>query len=279
MSFSREEEINKSIYSFIDEFNIDITNEQIQKFIKKDKERKNILLPLDIFLNICKFLHLYESVQYLYTCKYYNDFEKYIWSNSYEYKKYFPHSIIKNDEYNIIKNNIALERYYYTFYNIKDKISDLPFIEEKHLKCKNELKNIDICNDYNYKLISYTYEKKSYEIEIDYIKKKLCPCAKKFFTNYQLCSIDKYYTIKQNIDMRMYGFNPEKKEDVDYWTNTGVKWIKREITENMYYNVTEIEYNNGIEDIELYSLYFYDEDDDTYNRYYSIPEWCSFLLN
>lgn len=68
-----------------------------------------------------------------------------------------------------------------------------------------------------------------------------------------------------------------KKEDVNYQTNIGVKLIKREITENMYYNV--IEYNNGIEDIELYSLYFYYEDNDTYNRYYSIPEWCSLLFS
>ena len=262
----------ENIFLIKKDINININEKEIQTFLEDDMKRKQKLYVLDIFLHICCFLNIDEALNLTYTCKYYNNFEKYIWGDSWNYKEFFPYSLLKNDDYENIKNNIALDKYYYDLYVNNIFFTNLNEIENQHYKCSKEIKGIKF--DYNYKRITYTKEMKSYAKEIKEIYEKLCCCSKYFLDIYKFISVNNYYTIKKEIDMRIYGFNPEKKEDVDYWNNFGKKWAYYEINDESI-EISEEEYNNN--NNEDYVEYFIENDeysdDIFYYKRYKRPKW------
>ena len=272
MSFPLDKEIKITLGNFIRKYGIKISDEEKQTFLEDDKKRKGELYILDIFLHICDFLNIDEILNFTYTCKYYTNFEKYIWSNLLYYKKMFSHSLLNNDDNVNIKKNLALEKYYYNL-NINNDIFNNLFENEKnHLKCLKEIKKIKF--DYNYQNITYKKEIKTYEKEIKEEYEKLCDCGKSFLDLYKFISINNYLTIKKEIDMEFYGFDSKKKEDVDYWENHGKKWAYYEIND-IPIEISEEEYNS--ENKENYFEYFTENDEYTneifYYKKYIKPTW------
>lgn len=273
MFFDTQEEIKTTLLNFIYKFNIEISNTEINSFLVDDKNRKKRNFSLDIFLHISEFLLINDTLKLIYTCKEYYNYEKYIWGNSYEYKTYFTKSLLKNDEYKNIKINMALEMYY----SEKILIDELNKIEEQHYKCAKEIENINEEYDYNFKKLTYKKEMKSYKSDIENEFESLCHHIKDYLELFKFISVNNYYTIKEKIDMRIYGFDPENDKDVDYWNNYGEQIVcrKDEIIE-----ISEEEYINHElnENYQYYEEYDYSLDNTLYYKQIRIFDWFENFL-
>ena len=285
---SIEKEIERGIINFTRENGIMISKDMIDQFIKKTYYRRRLSLPQELYLYLCKYLFPTEIVIFTTICKEYMTYYQYIWDIIQSY--YHPKSIIPNNDYLAIRQNIAINNWY-------SKINELNIKEYVHWARMETYEKIIQKKSQEISLlvpsyIDYKWKKSLYQLEIHTNKenreRSFYNCEKyhwlieyyKFFSERDFNG-NLYYIIKPELDMRLYGLNPENKKDEQKW-KVGLKWITGVYNNTREYYDVETDNaetdNAETDDDELYyyNNYFYDHDyeDDRSYRYRVRPDWC-----
>lgn len=271
-----EKEIQRSILNFIQYMKLDVSSTQLGNFMKLTKEKRRMNLTKDTFLLTCEFLAGGEMVCFATTCKQYMEYYPYIWK--FYQKQYFPKSIIPKIDYKTIRLQASLDCYHFILFN-RDYTNNVCWHEinedDKTLRrISDDLGRLTI-NSINYRvrlitnkrnMISCHGTRNEYLSESD---EKM----KDFLETYSFNSLTddsgtKYLTIKPDLDMRLYGFDPKipeerKKGDIK------IKWVTGEYNEFRDYNI------RAYDDEEPGFEYYWG--DDRYGDHYRVrirPDYC-----
>lgn len=273
---SIEKEIERGIINFTRENGIMISKDMIDQFIKKTYYRRRLSLPQELYLYLCKYLFPTEIVSLTTLCKEYMTYYQYIWGIIQSY--YHPKSIIPNNDYLAIRQNIAINSWY-------SKINELNIKEYVHWARMETYEKIIQKKSQEISLlvpsyIDYKWKKSLYQLEIHTNKenreRSFYNCEKyhwlieyyKFFSERDFNG-NLYYIIKPELDMRLYGLNPENKKDEQKW-KVGLKWITGVYNNTREYYDVETD-NDETDDDEPY---YYDHTGDRIYRYRVRPDWC-----
>jgi hypothetical protein len=272
---SIENEIKRGIINFAKEYSIFFNKEIIDDFMIKTYNRRKISLTNDTFLLVCEYLTVYDNIILTTLCK---DFIKqnypHIWGIM--QSRYFVKSLIPNTDYLTIRQNIAIDYWYYKLCNYKahvyDKWNDV-VCDDITIQDRSKLlhKLHPSCMEYicrkNTHLREIRAVKETREYSINQVSEEICELidiyiyySHKDFTNVP------YYTIKPDLDMRLYGYIPENKYDEEKW-DIHVKWIT-----GQYNQRPDYDYDVHIDREEIYD-YILDDDDQQY-RVRKRPDWC-----
>jgi hypothetical protein len=244
-----EKEIKSGVSLFARQFNVNITPSQMASFMNLVHENRKIKLGRDTFLQVCKFLVMADIVRFISTCKEYHIYEQYIWGII--QADYFPTSLIPKIDYKHIRSKIALDYYYF----LKSKCNCLQTHEKEIAEDEAYM-----VNRYN-ELMEINNNSSNGKIRLLIIKEDLkslrnsresrlanIPISNDRYRllNLSQCSIMDptgvpYYTIKQDIDMALYGldkFDPYESK-IGGENN---KWITGE-----YNNIREYDYDSDEE--------------------------------
>jgi hypothetical protein len=234
-------------------------------------------LPKELYLNVCVFLNMSDIVILTTFCKEFMKYYSNIWGIIQDNS--FPKSLIQKTNYLSIRNSIALKiwtnvLYYNCFYtsNAYKKISD---DETFIIKRSNDLTQLNDMYDthkgcMNVKKVhlgEISATKKTRDLEYN----KLTPTVSSLLHDFKFCSKtdftgEKYLTIKPDIDMRIFGFDPTTKDGKKN-AKECYKWITC-----MFNGEPDYEYdNNDYEDHDIY-IYAYNMENGHY-RCRKMPEW------
>lgn len=254
---------------------LDIMEHNFRDFNIYMNNKKSIKrLNKDVILNIYIYLNVYDNISFVISCKYTMLYYKNMWSVMHKYM--YKLSTISPNSYTEIITAISLDYYYrnYLYYandNIYIKICRLESIIFR-LDCDTDDININSINwscrmTYNKKQIkSLQYELLSYSKYPVY----------KFLKQFQQNSIknyttkELYLTIKPDIYYNLYGISKDDHEKIDLLN----KWCSYE------YNILKITSSSRINDDNIYTYLdnIYIEDQLTYVKYRTVPEFISNIL-
>lgn len=266
--------IKENIIQFAKENKININDKKLNLFMKKKHEDRTLALNVDNYISVCEYLHLHDIIILSTLCKeYINCYYKEIWSMI--QKRHFPNSIIPMNSYLEIRDNMAIECWFYDNRIIDCSIvcayNYINNIEIKIKKLSDELKKSHIRNiNYKCKTITNMNEIKSLKREREsYLKytpeyhiniiNKYKFISEKDYTN------EYYYTIKPELDMRLFGLDPDNETNKKEWVEC-IGWITGKYTIKREYDFYEGDDLN--EDIYMYD---YDTDNNLY-RVRIIPD-------
>ena len=248
-----------------------------QTYMAETKKKRRLSLPKDLYLSICKFLNMADMIKLTTLCKEFIEYYPYIWGVI--QNNIFKKSLIPETDYVTIRNSISIKIYtdvlhynnWHTSNSWKEIEEDDRLIKQRSndlLQLKNTYPGYEGC----------IYAKNTHLGEICAMKKtretsykKLLPSVKSLINVFKWCSNtdftkEKYLTIKPNIDMRLFGFDPEtvygKKCAIDCY-----KWLTYKYNE--YYDYDYDRYER--KDYDTY-MYEYSNEDGHY-RYRKRPSW------
>ena len=222
-------EINSAINHFIRYIEnsdhvkpIKFTPEMVSEFMADDMKRRSLKLNRDTFESVIKFLEPNEMLAFCRINKQYNSFINCIWRNIMIYR--FPSSFIPLGDDDYIRRQLSLGYYYF-------KLSDLYFSNEINWKLLkdneqiikksiNEMKTPE--DEYNIEIL----RKKSLKY-LGNLPTRVIISLHEFKWN----SVSDLYTIKQELDMRLKGYNM----DIEYdrlQAEIHLKWLTGEYNEN-----------------------------------------------
>lgn len=289
MTTNVEVEIARGIAAFVEILNskgIDVRKYyNPEEFAVHTSMRRRIKVTKDSFLHICRFLTLSQMIDLSTISKEFMEYYPHIWGIA-QHQSY-PYSLIPSSDYINIRKNIALDYYYWKLsrWGNNSKFISLSKAEKimydmdesmlaNYYYGDNSLDNINktklmylaanrdsIFKTENYHHYHDGVMQLKHMKEADNMKAYLqCHIfvSKKDFNDIN------YYTIKQDIDSRLYGWDPVKNP-IEYATKG--KWITGEYhdrTEAIFGNTT----NNGSFEYE------YDEWGVAIRRYRIRPEYC-----
>jgi len=252
----------------------------------------NFDVPFDIYMYMCDFLHFDDILQLtISNNRLYIEYYKYIWQIF--QTRYFPRSlltdykdIIKNTSihiYHTLKiNAVPINRHSYgtlSYIDILDKNPDDYYINDDFAfiidilqmeRCENRIKvlldeNKELNNkkiNYKERLITNNYQINSIYKDIRYgifNEHNTYSFLNNFkFNSYMGLNNQRFYTIKPDIDMRLYGFDPTIKEQ----KIKGSIKIKKIITHNQYqiYDINEwCDYKDDTEIENINNKYKYEK--------------------
>ena len=225
-------------------------NTLIDDFMVQLHKRRTLSLDKDTFLSVCLYLHDYEILILVMLCKEYYKYYKYIWVILQKY--YFPNSILPTNNYLVIRNNLAISKWWYElkYLKIHDGPNymhwyDITNIDENIQKRMADLKFLaPTGHTYKYAKITHSLEIKSEKKTRDEIF-NICPqTIQNLITDYKFIS-NAFYIIKPELDMRIYGLDPNDAIDVQKW-DYGILWIQDELTDMEEYNFGSEDDNNEI---------------------------------
>lgn len=213
-------------------------------------------LKLDLFLHMCDFLTRAEIIRItILSKKIMDDYYKHIWG--YLQSIYYTKSIIPFDDYIDIRHAISLDNYYFYLLLNNTKPNRLSFSNESFAEF-NDL----YLDEHNFKMINKHVEVGLFD--------NINSILKDFLIKFRLNSISddsgmKYYTLKPEIDCRLYGLDPI---DDSVKTEIKRKWVTGEYNAYRITSLTENEHANEYRDPEFiyerdflglygYSLYKY----------------------
>ena len=275
---SLEDSVSRHIAAFIEKqgdrgYNIEGLKALKTTYITTLYNKRKLNLPDAILLHIFEYLRLSDMIAITSTSTKYNKLYPNIWGIF--QTRAFPLSIIPQTEYKTIRDSVALDEYYMILrdqakndinwlkINIEEthmiKINaELEYLQPKHMSYeiryithKNEL---NAGQDRNLEILNETTD-----IRLPrYLFSFLC-VSKKMLTGIP------YFTIKKDIDSRLYGWNPVTNP-IEYETSR--KWITGEYHDSYEYG----EYGDIQQDPEYkYKMNSYGR----LNRRYRIrPNYC-----
>jgi hypothetical protein len=255
-----EQEITNGILLFAKERNINLSAREIANIKEKTTHRRRIVLHKDTFLLTCQYLTFYEIINFITTSKEFMKHYPFIWNII--QKKIFPNSIFISTDYKVIRYNIVIDRWYNILYQQSNGDFDIYY---ESLKC---ILSDDTIIESRYNNIKETYNSKvtrTHRAEINATKKTRASSVNRLpdnlmhminlFSHYRENDPDgdKYILIKSEVDMRLYGLDPSSEEDMDEWTNIGIKWVNGEFNTNkikidMHEYNTDSSFGYGIDD-------------------------------
>lgn len=251
-----EKEILRGIKIFALLNHMEVSTQQLQKVMYIIHEKRRMCIHKHTFILICEYMTIVEIVSLISTCKEYVSYEKYIWG--FIQSQVQPISIIPPTplNYKIIKQNIANDLYYFRIANMlgSEVYKNINSDEKQILKLLNIIKY--------YKQHSIGYRMHKYEIAATLktrntiIERETANVAAIFEDSRSFSEINPadnlpFYTIKPDMDMRYYGYNPDIEEEQKMGA-IKIKWITGE------YN-TRAEYDYG------------SDDDNSEYDYYDVP--------
>jgi hypothetical protein len=275
---SVEKEIIKGIMLFAREKNIHLSDKDIIDIEKKTSQRRIFNMCEDTYLSVCNFLDMSDIFTLVTLCKEFKTYYAGIWNII--HNRLFHRSILPIPNYSYMKNNIVQYCWHYKKYqtmvnncynnkNYEDAITDDINIKKRY----DELKHT-----YNKRIIM------THNAEIKATKKTRNNCVKKLPYKFKelinqfnhLCetdpSGDKYLFAEKNIDMRLYGLNPENCDDLCKWNDIGLKWISGEF--NTYeIKIDTDEYYDMVDNV--CTDYEYYINDYGYYKSRIYPEWLN----
>jgi hypothetical protein len=270
-----EKEIERAIINFAKEENIANREEKINRFMQKIHIRRRLDLPQELYVNVCRYLFPSEILTLTTMCKDYMAYYKYIWGIIQSY--YFPKSLIPNNDHLLIRQNMAIDKWCYQLnsLNIREYASWTEIVNDEQLIYqRSQLLEALVPLQLGYAWKKYEHQgkiranKETREMIFNNCNENMRNLIETFkFTSKRDITGELYYTIKPELDMRMYGMKPENKEDREKW-EIGLNWITGVYTERREYDYDI----NEPYDMETYS---YDCDDDGY--YFKCrkrPKWC-----
>jgi hypothetical protein len=296
MSTYIEQEIARGIAVFVESlkskgcdisqyYNPDTVAAEIQS-------RRKMKVSRDSFLNICQYLTLSEMVGLSTICKEFMEYYPHIWNIA--QLQLYPESLIPASNYINIRKNIALN-YYYLKLNKKKKNSQWVLINKeenimskldksilasyyydentvKSVMDKNELQcRAEIRDNFFHKYIHHKYDYYYYNgcnADLEHMQQE-SDNLKAYLQCFRFVSKTDsngilYYTIKQDIDSSLYGWDPVK-HPIEY--DTKRKWIIGEYHDR-YEAIFGNNTNNGSFEYE------YDEWGVAIRRYRIRPDYC-----
>ena len=208
------------------------------------QDRRRIKVNKDSFSSICTYLTFPEMVGFSTLCKEFMEYYPHMWSIA--QKSLYSESLIPSYDYNNIRKNIALDYYYWelsvkknsqwvsinTEENIMlkledsilaDKYADIYdentikiIMDENELQCRTEFRD-NFVDNYS-------------DVANNEVIQKVSDNLKAFLQNFRFVSKTDsngilYFTIKQDIDSRLYGWDPVK-HPIEY--DTKRKWVSGE---------------------------------------------------
>ena len=277
---NEEKKIEYYIRNFIKFADLDVSEKIIDTFMSKTTLARTLILPFDNMLMIEEYLTWKEYLYFSTCCKNHMSLLPYFWRSFKEV--YFPKSIIPMNEYKTFALNASLDWYY--SYPAKYYLEN---IRKHELRMAELTKIIDKLspNNVNYKtrLITNTKERENeYRDRNDILLNpdEISDDVGDFLALYRHNSVvnysgEKYFTLKPDIDMRLYGFNPDIPEEKARG-EIKIKWVSYEYNTLRDYNYIL----NGESDDEYEYRYEYnlEEDSDRYPIYNGYrtrikPDW------
>jgi hypothetical protein len=272
-----EQEINRGILLFAKENNINLSDKEMIDIKEKTTRRRRIVLHKETFLLTCDCLSVHDIINFITTCKEFMKYYPFIWNNI--QKKLFPYSIFISSDYKLIRYKIVVD-YWYSAKCKNNNVEYNNYFNQHYYDIFADIIYDDNIIEKRYGDIKKTNNHKinrTHNAEIVCTKRTRINCINKLSDNYidmlktfrYYCendpSGDKYATIKSDVDMCLYGLNPSCEEDMDEWTNVGIKWITGEYTTNKIY-ICVNEYNTD-DDFE------YGIDYDSYFKIRILPQY------
>ena len=206
--------------------------------------RRRIKVNKDSFSSICTYLTFPEMVGFSTLCKEFMEYYPHMWSIA--QKSLYSESLIPSYDYNNIRKNIALD-YYYWELSVKKNSQWVSINTEENIMLKLEDsiladKYADIYDENTIKIIMDENELQcrtefrdnffdNYSaVDNNEVIQKVSDNLKAFLQNFMFVSKTDsngilYFTIKQDIDSRIYGWDPVRYP-IEY--DTKRKWVSGE---------------------------------------------------
>ena len=242
---SLEDSVSRHISAFIEKHGDRVYNTEGLTALKTTYitalyNKRKLMLPDDILLHMFEYLCLSDMISITSTSTKYNKLYPDIWGIF--QTRAFPLSIIPQTEYKTIRDSAALDDYYTILLDyIKKDINWLKInIEETHMiKINNELEylkpkhmsyeirritnknELRACHDRNLKILDETTD-----IRLPRYLFSFLSVSKKMTTDIP------YFTIKKDIDSRLYGWNQDTNP-IEYETKR--KWVTGEYNDSYEY--------------------------------------------
>jgi hypothetical protein len=271
-----ENEIKAALIKFTNEWQIHCSPTMIDDFMKKIHKKRRLSLDKDAYLNVCNYLYPSDIIILTTLCKEYMTHYKYIWGIIQRY--YFPYSIIPTKNYLEIRNNSAIDKWWfrldYLQLNVKDGYKpwyDIMNYDNTIEKRSNDLKKLSKSGPmFQYTKITHLSEIRSLKNERVYEFNVCTVEVQNLINDFKFLSFNEYYiNNKPELDMRLYGLNPSNQDDIKKWEE-GIKWVKGE-----YNDYCEFDFD--IMEIRNYNIYKYDMNGaGNEYRYRVKPEWMLF---
>jgi len=241
-----EEKIKYYIDKFIKFSGINTQETLINKFMERTNKARTLDLPIDTMLYIQDYLCPKDAIYLLTCCKKFMSMIHYFWIEF--QKKMLPHSIIpitKND-YKTFTLNASLDKYY--FYYDKFDLYTINIYENRIVNLTKELGKLmpDGLN-YEVRLFTHKKERESTYHDRNDILIDLAEDVVDFLVYFRHNSITDYegktyFTVKQKMDMRLYGFNPDIPEEKKKGEIV-IKWITGEYNTSRNYDLSSRNYD------------------------------------
>ena len=243
-----EDEINRGIAIFVE--SLKYKGCDISPYYKPDEvaaqiqTRRRIKVNKDSFSSICTYLTFPEMVGFSTLCKEFMEYYPHMWSIA--QKSLYSESLIPSYDYNNIRKNIALD-YYYWELSVKKNLQWVSINTEENIMLKLEDsiladKYADIYDENTIKIIMDENELQCRtEFRDNFVDnysavannediQKVSDNLKAFLQNFRFVSKTDsngilYFTIKQDIDSRIYGWDPVRYP-IEY--DTKRKWVSGE---------------------------------------------------
>ena len=248
MSINIDNEINRGIAIFVE--SLKYKGCDISPYYKPDEvaaqiqARRRIKVNKDSFSSICTYLTFPEMVGFSTLCKEFMEYYPHMWSIA--QKSLYSESLIPSYDYNNIRKNIALD-YYYWELSVKKNLQWVSINTEENIMLKLEDsiladKYADIYDENTIKIIMDENELQCRtEFRDNFVDnysavannediQKVSDNLKAFLQNFRFVSKTDsngilYFTIKQDIDSRIYGWDPVRYP-IEY--DTKRKWVSGE---------------------------------------------------
>jgi hypothetical protein len=229
------------------------SNDSIDDFMKKKHKSRKMSLDKDTYISVCVFLKPHEIIKLTTSCKEYMKYYPYIWDGIQKY--YFPKSLISNTDYKIIRQNIAIDRWYHLLNNERKNqnpyINPIIEMERESYEQDQTLLDPEISKELNGELFT-DKDRESYIINIDTwiidSINEMSNFAKNIFHDFRQFSIAPtygntdclYYAVKPDLDLRLYGLNPNNEYDVKLCKES-LDWINgiKNSEKDYGYDITE----------------------------------------
>jgi hypothetical protein len=268
-----EKEIEKALIRFSSEQCIKFSDEKISNFIKQMNIRRQLDLPKDLYLRVCGYISIIDMIILTTLSKKNMNYYKHIWGLIQNI--WCPYSIIPSTEYLNIRNNMAIALWMskYDCSETGYMWNDNNTIEKTIKSRSDDLANMKPSNvNYIWKKYAHLGEIKACKKTRDVYLNELPSDAYEFLETFKFTSLtdftgEKYFSIKPQLDCRLYGFKPDDPEDCANWV-IKLKWLSGE-----YNDEDDYEYDRsdtGSRDDFLFNI----DSDGTQYRTRIRPDWC-----
>ena len=244
----------------------------IKDFMQRQHKARRISLVPDMYMYVCTFLQPGDIVCLTTTCHEFMEHYPNIWGIIQNY--YFPKSLIPATDYIAVRHAISLDYYFYIVSSIMwdSNWCDINNEEKSMLRLTADISNLRI-NSINYRVTLITHRgelrackqtRSTFFDESDENTQEFLDCFR--FNSLSDENGNQYYTIKPEIDCRIYGLDPVKD-----LVKTEIKrrWVTSEYTEESDYDF------NSDDDEDPEFEYEYDRSRHGQSTRYRIrPDYC-----